>query len=41
MEILTYQARIRKNVLLVKLSQRIGISKSTLNNIDLEPIKNI
>lgn len=34
MKVLTWQARNRKNVSLVKLSERTGISKSTLNNID-------
>lgn len=34
MKILTWQARNDKKVTLVKLSQRTGISKSTLNNIE-------
>ncbi|MEY8518948.1 helix-turn-helix transcriptional regulator [Lachnospiraceae bacterium 29-84] len=34
MKILTWQARTRKKVTLMKLSALTGISKSTLNNID-------
>ncbi|WP_367279925.1 helix-turn-helix domain-containing protein [Bacteroides sp.] len=34
MKILTWQARNDKNVTLVRLSQKTGISKSTLNNIE-------
>lgn len=34
MKILTWQARNNKNMTLVKLSSKIGISKSTLNNIE-------
>ena len=34
MEILTWQARNRKDVTLVKLSELSGIKKSTLNNIE-------
>lgn len=34
MKILTWQARNDKNVTLVKLSQKTGIGKSTLNNIE-------
>lgn len=34
MEILTWQARTRKNINLVRLSKLSGISKSTLNNIE-------
>ncbi|MDD3488796.1 MAG: helix-turn-helix transcriptional regulator [Paludibacter sp.] len=34
MKILTWQARNDKKVTLVKLSQKTGISKSTLNNIE-------
>lgn len=34
MKILTWQARNNKNMTLVKLSERTGISKSTLNNIE-------
>lgn len=34
MEILTWQARTKKNVTLVKLATLTGISKSTLNNIE-------
>ena len=36
MKILTWQARIRKNITLVKLSKLTGIGKSTLNNIENE-----
>lgn len=38
MKILTWQARNNKNVTLVKLSQKTGISKSTLNNIENERV---
>lgn len=38
MKIITWQARNRKNVTLVKLSKMTGISKSTLNNIDNEKV---
>ncbi len=34
MKILTWQARHNKKITLVKLSQKTGISKSTLNNIE-------
>lgn len=34
MKILTWQARTREKVTLMKLSALTGISKSTLNNID-------
>lgn len=34
MKILTWQARYNKNVTLMKLSSKTGISKSTLNNIE-------
>ena len=34
MKILTWQARNDKKVTLVKLSEKTGISKSTLNNIE-------
>lgn len=34
MKILTWQARHSKNVTLMKLSSKTGISKSTLNNIE-------
>ncbi len=34
MKILTWQARNNKNITLVKLSSKTGISKSTLNNIE-------
>ena len=34
MKILTWQARNNKNIALVKLSSKTGISKSTLNNIE-------
>ena len=34
MKILTWQARNNKNMTLVKLSSKTGISKSTLNNIE-------
>lgn len=34
MKILTWQARHNKKLTLVKLSQKTGISKSTLNNIE-------
>lgn len=34
MEILTGQARYSKKITLVKLSEKTGISKSTLNNIE-------
>lgn len=34
MDILTWQARTRQSINLVKLSQLTGISKSTLNNIE-------
>ena len=36
MRILTWQARIKKNITLVKLSKLSGIGKSTLNNIENE-----
>lgn len=36
MQILTWQARNRKNISLVKLSKLTGIGKSTLNNIENE-----
>ena len=36
MKILTWQARIEKNITLVKLSKLTGIGKSTLNNIENE-----
>lgn len=38
MKILTWQARNDKKVTLVKLSQKTGISKSTLNNIENERV---
>ena len=38
MKILTWQARHNKNVTLVRLSQKTGISKSTLNNIENERV---
>lgn len=38
MKILTWQARNNKKVTLVKLSKMIGISKSTLNNIENEKV---
>lgn len=34
MEILTWQARIKKNVTLKQLEQMTGISKTTLNTIE-------
>lgn len=34
MEILTWQARDRKNISLTELSKLTGISRSTLNNIE-------
>lgn len=34
MEVLTWQARTKKNVTLVQLAEMTGISKSTLNNIE-------
>lgn len=34
MDILTWQARTRKNINLVRLAKLTGISKSTLNNIE-------
>ncbi len=34
MDILTWQARTKQSINLVKLSQLTGISKSTLNNIE-------
>lgn len=34
MEVLTWQARHDKNFTLVKLSEKTGIGKSTLNNIE-------
>lgn len=34
MQILTWQARHDKKMTLVKLSEKCGISKSTLNNIE-------
>lgn len=34
MEILTWQARTRKNLTLMQLAAMTGISKSTLNNIE-------
>ena len=34
MKILTWQSRYNKNVTLMKLSSKTGISKSTLNNIE-------
>lgn len=38
MKILTWQARHNKKVTLVRLSQKTGISKSTLNNIENERV---
>ena len=38
MKILTWQARNNKKVTLVKLSKMTGISKSTLNNIEIEKV---
>lgn len=38
MKILTWQARYNKNVTLVRLSRKTGISKSTLNNIENERV---
>ena len=34
MEVLTWQARIKKNVTLKQLEQMTGISKTTLNTIE-------
>lgn len=39
MKILTWQARNNKNITLVRLSQKTGISKSTLNNIENERVQ--
>lgn len=38
MKILTWKTRTSKKVTLIELSQRTGISKSTLNNIDNERV---
>ncbi len=34
MEVLTWQARIKKGVTLLQLAELTGLGKSTLNNID-------
>ncbi len=38
MKILTWKTRTNKNVTLLELAKRTGISKSTLNNIDNERV---
>lgn len=34
MKVLTYEARVRKNVTLQTLAEKTGIGKTTLNNIE-------
>lgn len=34
MKVLTYEARVRKNMTLQTLAEKTGISKTTLNNIE-------
>lgn len=38
MEILTWRARNKKQMTLMELSEKTGISKSTLNNIENEKV---